>query len=377
MVRIHALALLGTAALNFSGVLGAVAAELSPSLRDQGLRLIKTSEHDPGSWMSEQEKFETLVSRDIPFVDITDTMQLEAIRIERSTRNIQRRPFAFPSSPSHIEEVKAQISKIRQSSLESWLQSMTSFYNRYYRGQYSTTSAQWMYNTVVNVSSVSPAVTVHRFTHAYNQPSIIARIPGLAKEVVVVSTHYDTISMRSGSSGPALLADDNASGVATLLAALRILAETRYKPANTLEFHFYSGDKGGRLGSRDVMEAYAKAGTKVLAVLNQDITGDSSRDTIALAIDYADSGLTAFIEKLALLCTSLTVSQAECGYGCGDHVSAMDAGFPAAHLSERIVTPTSILQSRTAEDKADTRNFSRLYQYTRLTVGFLVEASYF
>jgi bacterial leucyl aminopeptidase len=54
-----------------------------------------------------------------------------------------------------------------------------------------------------------------------------------------------------------------------LLEALRVLANNRYAPRNTLEFHFYSGEEGGLLGSRDIMQAYARNGVNVLAVLNQ------------------------------------------------------------------------------------------------------------
>ena len=42
--------------------------------RAQGLRLVKTSDEDPGTWMTEEEKFERLISRRVGFVDITDTL---------------------------------------------------------------------------------------------------------------------------------------------------------------------------------------------------------------------------------------------------------------------------------------------------------------
>lgn len=40
----------------------------------QGLRLVKTADEDPGTWMTEEEKFEKLISKRIGFVDITDTL---------------------------------------------------------------------------------------------------------------------------------------------------------------------------------------------------------------------------------------------------------------------------------------------------------------
>lgn len=37
-----------------------------------GLRLIKTSEADIGQWVTEQEKFDRFISKNIGFIDITD-----------------------------------------------------------------------------------------------------------------------------------------------------------------------------------------------------------------------------------------------------------------------------------------------------------------
>lgn len=83
-----------------------------------------------------------------------------------------------------------------------------------------------------------------------------------------------------------------------LLEALRVLASARYAPRNTLEFHFYSGEEGGLLGSRDIMQNYARTGVNVLAVLNQDMTGYSPNNVIAVYTDYVNTALTNFARAL-------------------------------------------------------------------------------
>lgn len=47
--------------------------------------------------------------------------------------------------------------------------------------------------------------------------------------------------------------------------ALRVLANAKFKPKNTLEFHFYGGEEGGLLGSAAVFANYKAAGKTVLA----------------------------------------------------------------------------------------------------------------
>jgi len=55
---------------------------------------------------------------------------------------------------------------------------LCSYHNRHYRSTYGTQAGTWLYNTVKNIASVNPAITVTQFTHSFNQPSIIVQIPG-------------------------------------------------------------------------------------------------------------------------------------------------------------------------------------------------------
>lgn len=52
-------------------VLSAPAEQEEPKI-DPLLRLVKTSEDDPGQWVTEDEKFELFTSKGIGFIDITD-----------------------------------------------------------------------------------------------------------------------------------------------------------------------------------------------------------------------------------------------------------------------------------------------------------------
>jgi bacterial leucyl aminopeptidase len=75
MVRLPTLAVLGVAVLEISTVFGAVIADdSSPSRHADDLRLVKTSDDDPGTWMTEEEKYERFTSKRLGFVDITDTL---------------------------------------------------------------------------------------------------------------------------------------------------------------------------------------------------------------------------------------------------------------------------------------------------------------
>ncbi|KAF7540797.1 hypothetical protein G7Z17_g12105 [Cylindrodendrum hubeiense] len=341
--------------------------------RDEGLRLIKTSEEDPGVWLTEEEKFEKFISKKIGFMDITETPELENLRVNRVTSDLVALK-AFPTGPTHQSVATPLIAQASISNLRTWANALANFYNRYYRGSYASTSATWMYDTVVDVASSNSAITVTKYTHSYNQPSVIAKIPGTSGSVVIVSAHYDSIG--STTSGRAPGADDNASGVVVILEALRVLADSGYSPKNTLEFHFYSGEEGGMLGSRDVMQAYVTAGVDVLAVVNQDMTGYSPNNVIAVYTDYVDTPLTNYVMTLVPVYSDLPLSVDECGYGCSDHASANSAGFPAAYVCDENMADSSPY-IHSSSDTIATLSFEHILQHVKFTIGFLVEGSYF
>ena len=72
------------------------------------------------------------------------------------------------------------------------------------------------------------------------------------------------------------------------------------------------------MGSRDVMQRYAADGVEVLAVVNQDMTGYSPNNVVAVYTDYVDPDLTRFVQTLVPAYTGLPLSTDICGYGCSD-----------------------------------------------------------
>jgi len=63
---------------------------------------------------------------------------------------------------------------------------------------------------------------------------------------------------------PAPGADDDASGTVTLISTLTQLLSHKFSPVtNPVEFHFYSAEEGGLLGSGEVAREYREAGKKV------------------------------------------------------------------------------------------------------------------
>ena len=126
---------------------------------------------------------------------------------------------------------------------------------------------------------------------------------------MVIGAHQDSINLFLPSILSAPGADDDGSGTITILEALRVLLESeaiiKGNASNTVEFHWYSAEEGGLLGSQAIFSAYEKEGRDVKAMLQQDMTGYTHKTTeagepesVGVITDFVNPQLTEFIKKI-------------------------------------------------------------------------------
>jgi leucyl aminopeptidase len=77
------------------------------------------------------------------------------------------------------------------------------------------------------------------------------------------------------------------------LESFRSLVENGFKPERPVEFHWYSGEEAGLLGSQDVAKAYSKDGKRVVAMLQNDMTGyvGANGPVIGIVTDHVDENV--------------------------------------------------------------------------------------
>ncbi|NNE38460.1 MAG: M20/M25/M40 family metallo-hydrolase, partial [Gammaproteobacteria bacterium] len=161
------------------------------------------------------------------------------------------------------------------------------------------------------------------------------RLPG----AVLLGAHYDHLglggqsSLAPGSNEPHNGADDNASGVAALLEAARVLASNQNKLSRDVVFVAFTGEEAGLLGSsqftREPLPGTAPAG--LVAMVNMDMVGRLRNNRVSiLGSDSAEE----WDEIVEPICNSLKIS---CqlggdGYGPSDQMPFYTAGVPVLHL---------------------------------------------
>lgn len=97
------------------------------SIRIDGLSLIKTSETDPGQWVTEQEKLDRFTSKNIGFIDITDITDKEVLSVLSGVvqSNVVSRAIEYPKGALHKDEGSKLVTKINTDGPKSWLKTFT------------------------------------------------------------------------------------------------------------------------------------------------------------------------------------------------------------------------------------------------------------
>ncbi|MGD8997076.1 MAG: M28 family peptidase, partial [Anaerolineae bacterium] len=147
--------------------------------------------------------------------------------------------------------------------------------------------------------------------------------PAHDHEVVVIGAHYDHIG--SEPDGAIMNgANDNASGVATLLEIARLWQVESFRPALSVLFAAWDGEELGLLGSRHYVEHPTQSITQTVSMLNLDMVGAGE----ALQID----GEGAVVGQLEAGAEAYGVTYTSTFHGRSDHVPFYGAGVPAAML---------------------------------------------
>ena len=161
--------------------------------------------------------------------------------------------------------------------------------------------------------------------------NIIAKIPGQTDPDVVwiFSAHYDSTSQNPMVTAPG--ADDNASGVAAVLEAARILSGQPFR--HSLWLVLTAAEEQGSRGSLHMTSWMTDAGVDVRGVIAPDMIGywplgdDDAMDILG------DTGSSHLADQMASVADALGVPYKkfiEHSYCYGDdHTNFQEAGFPA------------------------------------------------
>jgi Peptidase family M28 len=127
--------------------------------------------------------------------------------------------------------------------------------------------------------------------------NLVAMLPGTAdrQSFVLVCAHYDHLGVRGGQTYPG--ADDNASGVAALLAIARWFSA--HPPRKSLLFAAFDGEEEGLRGSRHFVANPPVELKQISAVVNMDMIGRGDANTLFVAGTHYSPKLAPIVTEAA------------------------------------------------------------------------------
>jgi Zn-dependent M28 family amino/carboxypeptidase len=234
---------------------------------------------------------------------------------------------------------------------------------------------------------------VTRLPYASDAVTVVnleASLPGGAKarEIVVVGAHYDTAAGAPG-------ADDNASGVAALLAIARTLAGSKHAPARTIRFVAFVNEEppyfwNAEMGSLGYAKACKARGDDVVAMLSLETLGyyrdgpgtqkyppivswfyPDRGDFVAFVGNLGSRGLVhdairTFRGAVAFPSEGAALPSFVTGVGWSDQWSFWQVGYPAVMVTD--TAPFRNPHYHQPSDVPDTLDYARL---ARVTEGLM------
>ncbi|KDE09211.1 hypothetical protein MVLG_00533 [Microbotryum lychnidis-dioicae p1A1 Lamole] len=369
---------------------------IEPSLRsrlDQHIaslpekRLVQLADDAQPIEVTEGEK-SILVMKGIRFVDVTeeDPALVAAAQVAIAGQD------AFPTKLSYsVKQAQPLFDTISLERMKTFLTRFSGFHTRYYRSSTGKQSQEFLLNHVKEIIKSNPkiadSISVKEFPHSWGQNSIILRFEPSSKasalrkkqgkeQVVILGAHQDSTNMFPFLAAPG--ADDDGSGTTTLVEALTVLVNASFIPSDhPVEFHWYSAEEGGLLGSQAVAQSYARDGKKVRSMLQMDMTAfvkPGTTPTYGIIRDFVSPEFTDLVALLIDEYGDISRTDTQCGYACSDHASWSKVGAPSAFAIESSF-PDSNKKIHSSGDTIQNEGFSfeHMRSFVRLSVGMTLE----
>ena len=252
-------------------------------------------------------------------------------------------------------------------SLSNKIQTLESIGTRYHTSQsgiQTSSTVQTLFETAASgrISGMSVKLVPHIETE---QKSVVVTIPGTedpqaSGPVIILGAHIDSINA-ANKEGGAPGADDDASGVATLVEIVQQIAKSGAKFKRTIEFHGYAAEEVGLVGSHDIADSYAASGRTVAAMLQLDMNSwasNPSSQTIYLVTNSTSALLRRSLKTLINSYLGGDVVEGTLRAGTSDHASWQAAGFHSVFPFENPVDYNEALH--TPRDTSATINDLKL-----------------
>ncbi|MDH7444825.1 M20/M25/M40 family metallo-hydrolase [Aquimarina sp. 2201CG14-23] len=314
---------------------------------------------------------------------IYESSKKKAISAIQQRRLSQKLAGGFSITQDQL--VRQSLDLVNNLNIANQIQELENYGTRYHTKSSATQAVVDLKTKWENLAGGRSDVSVRLVNHtSTNMPSLVMTITGSEKpdEFVIIGGHIDSTSGGNNNDAPG--ADDNASGIATITEAARVLFDMNFKPKRTMEFMAYAAEEVGLRGSREIAEDYRNRNVNVVSYMQLDMTNykGSTNDVYVSTDSYNDDTLNDFLMELmdyynASGTHRITYGTSRCNYGCSDHYSWAQEGYDVAFPFEATFNQSNpnIHTTRDTFDRSPTPNATHAAKFAKLALEYLIEIS--
>ncbi|WP_159022626.1 M28 family peptidase [Formosa sp. L2A11] len=187
------------------------------------------------------------------------------------------------------------------------------------------------------------------------------------ENVYIICAHYDAVAD--------YCADDNASGVATILEIARLLSGQCKE--NTIIYALWDEEEIGLIGSKYYAELAETNGNAILGVYNIDMIGYDGDDDESFDIDVKknDAGSQGMSDDIVAVLNSypfkLNVNIVIPGTEYSDHSGFWNRGYPAVLVGEAWSEDDQNSKYHSKEDRFALFNLEYYHELSKLSAGYI------
>ncbi len=281
--------------------------------------------------------------------------------------------------------VNQAINMVNSDNIEDDILTLEGYGTRYHT---KTSAAQAVYDLKDKWEAMALAagrtdVSVRIFNHSNtNMPSVIMTIEGAETpdDYIIIGGHIDSINSSNNNDAPG--ADDNASGIATIIEISRVLFDMDFIPKKTVEFMAFAAEEIGLVGSSEIAEEYSYNNINVEAYVQFDMTNyaGSSSDVYITTDTYNSASLNNFLIDLIGHYNSsgdhqFTYGTTACNYGCSDHFSWAQQGYDAAFPFEAAFGQHNPFIHSSQDTYSMMGNTDHATKFAKLGLEFVIESA--
>ncbi|KWA17720.1 M20/M25/M40 family metallo-hydrolase [Burkholderia territorii] len=310
---------------------------------------------------------------------------VHVVEIDDARRALQPAPATLAKQAaatayavSNAPQIKTWIQQLQASNIVGTITSLSGFTNRYYTTSHGVAASDWLALQWKQLAGSRSDIAVEQFAHTgFPQKSVILTIRGSdpAAGTVVLGGHLDSTVGRTTENTRSPGADDDASGIASLTEALRVLLANGYRPKRTIKFVGYAAEEAGLLGSKAIAKQFRTQNANVVGVLQLDMTnykGDPK--DIYLITDYTNAAQNTYLTNLAkTYLPELAIGTSQCGYACSDHASWNAQGYPASFPFEADQNDSPYIHTVNDTLENSDRQANHALKFGKLALAYAVD----